>query len=115
MEGKTIDSAKVEWLPHPNPKHVGVFMQTLVDSQTNPLATVHRVRIAPGGEIVPHIHDTSAETFLITAGRALCTMGDSTTEFHAGNLGYAPAGIRHGLKNLGDEDVYLTTVFTPPL
>ncbi len=115
MDGKTIDSAKVEWSIHPNPKHVGVLMQTLVDSQTNPLATVHRVRIASGGEIVPHVHDKSAETFLITSGRALCTMGDVTTEFRAGNLGYAPAGTRHGLKNLGDEEVHLVAVFTPPL
>jgi mannose-6-phosphate isomerase-like protein (cupin superfamily) len=90
-------------------------MQTLVDPQMNPLATVHRVRIVPGGEIVPHIHDKSAETFLITSGRALCTMGDSTMELRAGNLGYAPAGNRHGLKNIGDEDVHLVTVFTPPV
>ncbi len=115
MDGKTVDSEKLEWGPHPNPKHVGVLMQTLIDAQTNPLATVHRVRIAPGGEIVPHIHEKSTETFLVTSGRALCTMGDATTEFRAGNLGYAPAGTRHGLKNLGDEEVQLVAVFTPPL
>ena len=114
MDGKTIDSEKIEWGAHPNPKHAGVFMKTLVDAQTNPLATVHRVRIAPGGEIVPHIHDKSAETFLITAGQALCALGDATTEFRAGNLGYAPAGTRHGLKNMGSEDVDLVAIFTPP-
>lgn len=114
MSGKTVDSEKLEWGPHPNPKHVGVLMKTLVDAQTNPLATVHRVRVVPGGEIVLHVHDKSAETFLITAGRALCTLGDATQEFGAGNLGYAPAGVRHGLKNLGDQDVELVAIFTPP-
>lgn len=114
MDGKTVDSNALEWRPHPNPKNLNVSMKTMVDAQTNPLATVHRVRIAVGGEIVPHIHEKSAESFFITAGRARCTMGETTTEFHAGSLGYAPMGIRHGLKNIGDEDVELVAIFTPP-
>ncbi len=112
MNGKTVDTAAVQWMPHRN--YPGVFIRQLVDAQTNPLATFNVVRIAPESEISPHIHDNSAETFLITAGRALCTLGDATTELHAGNLGYAPAGTRHGLRNIGTEDVMLVTVFTPP-
>ncbi len=113
MAGKTIDSGTVAWTPHRN--YQGVFIRPLVDAQANPLATFSHVRIAPGSEITPHVHASSAETFFITAGRALCTLGDSTTEFQAGSLGFAPAGTKHGLKNIGDEDVYLVTVFTPPL
>ena len=114
MDGKIIDSQTLAWTPHPNPKHVGVTMKTLVNAQTNNLATFHRVRIAVGGEIVPHVHETSAETFMLTQGRALGTMGATTQEFSAGTLGYAPAGILHGLKNIGDEQVELVAVFTPP-
>ncbi len=114
MNGKIIPSETLTWTPHPNPNHVGVTMQTPVDAQTNPLATVHRVRITPGGAIVPHIHEHSAETFVIVAGHALCTMGDATSEFQPGSTGYAPAGIRHGLKNIGEDTVELVTVFTPP-
>ncbi len=112
MSGKAIDAGTVEWRPHR--AYAGVFIQPLIDAQTNPLATFNLVRIAPNSEITPHVHDQSAETFLVTAGHALCTLGDGTLEFHAGNLGYAPAGTRHGLKNIGADDVMLVAVFTPP-
>lgn len=112
MSGKTVDSNGMQWNPHRN--YPGVFIRQVVDAQTNPLATFNVVRIAPGSEITPHVHDHSAETFLVTAGQALCTMGDTTTKFHAGHLGYAPAGTRHGLKNIGTDDLFIVAVFTPP-
>ncbi len=110
--GKIVDSEDIQWMPHRN--YPGVFIRQLIDAQTNPLATFNLVRIAPDGEISPHVHAQSAETFLVTAGRAMCTLGDTTVEFQAGNLGYAPAGTRHGLRNIGADDVFLVTVFTPP-
>lgn len=115
MSGKISSSQDIAWGPHPNPAHKQVFLKPLVDQATNPLATLNLVKIERGGEIVPHIHETSAETIYLVSGHALGLFEDGTTECAAGSFVYVPMGTRHGFKNIGDEDVYLVTTFTPPL
>lgn len=113
MSGKTINTADRAEYPHP--QHRDVFMRDVVTGAENPALSVHRGRIAPGGEILPHIHAGQTETFYILAGEALCTMGEEEVAFGAGSCGVAPAGVRHGLRNAGTAPVELLALFTPPL
>ncbi len=115
MSGKSVNSEDIAWGPHPNPAHKQVFLKSLVDSTTNPLATFNLIKVERGGEIVPHVHEASAETIYFTGGRGLGLLGQDTKEYQVGELVYVPLGTRHGFKNIGDEDMYLVTVFTPPL
>ncbi len=113
MQGKIIITAEQEEYPHP--KHERFFLRDVVVAADNPELSVHRGRIEPGGEILPHTHDGQTETFYILSGQALCTMGGKKTSVTGGQCCVAPSGVVHGLKNDGQEPVELLALFTPPL
>lgn len=48
----------------------------------------------------PHTHPYE-EVFIIRQGRARFTIGNEQVEAGAGQVVVAPAGVRHGFKNLG--------------
>jgi mannose-6-phosphate isomerase-like protein (cupin superfamily) len=40
---------------------------------------------------------------------------DEEIPTQAGEVIYAPAGVPHGMRNTGDEDLRLLAIFSPPL
>jgi mannose-6-phosphate isomerase-like protein (cupin superfamily) len=60
------------------------------------------VRAAPGEGPRLHSHPYP-ETFIIQAGRALYTIGDSEIEAGAGQILVVPAGVPHKFRSLGPE------------
>lgn len=113
MQGKIITTAEQEEYAHPT--HERFFLRDVVVAADNPALSVHRGRIEPGGEILPHTHDGQTETFYILSGQAVCTMASEKTVVSGGQCCVAPPGVVHGLKNEGDEPVELLALFTPPL
>ena len=113
MDATIVHTA--EQAEYPHPKYARVFMRDVVTAALNPALSVHRSRIEPGGEILPHIHEGQTETFYILSGNALCTRGEEKTPVAAGSCVVAPSGVVHGLKNAGEEPVELLALFTPPL
>jgi len=93
----------------------GGFIKTLITSEVNPGLTLSRVKLLPGGELPPHTHEASTETFYILSGEARCRVGDEETILKAGHRGYAPTGVSHTLRNIGQEDLHAISVFSPPL
>ncbi len=102
-----------EWKPHP--RFARVFLKTLVTHEMNPGLTMNLIRVAPGGEITPHIHDESTETFYILSGRGLSLIGGEQLELAPGVCGYAPPGVTHSVCNVGDVDLEAISVFNPPI
>ena len=113
MQGKIITTA--EQAEYAHPKHERFFLRDVVVAADNPNLSVHRGRIEPGGEILPHTHDGQTETFYILTGQAICTMGNEKSNVTGGQCCVAPSGVVHGLKNEGQEPVELLALFTPPL
>lgn len=113
MKGTIIRTAEQEEYAHPN--HNLFFLRDVVTAAQNPALSVHRGRIEPGGEIVPHTHEGQTETFYILSGDVVCTRGKEEIPLSAGCCVVAPPGLRHGLKNTGEEPVELLALFTPPL
>ena len=113
MQGKIITTAEQEEYAHP--MHERFFLRDVVVAADNPALSVHRGRIEPGGEIIPHTHEGQTETFHILSGQAVCTMDSELTTVSTGQCCVAPPGVVHGLKNNGDEPVELLALFTPPL
>lgn len=111
--GTIVRTAEQEEYPHP--KHERFFLRDVVTAALNPALSVHRGRIEPGGEILPHTHDGQTETFYILSGEAICTMGEERLPVTAGSCCVAPSGVVHGLKNGGEAPVELLALFTPPL
>ncbi len=108
-----FNSAAGQWNPHP--RFAGAFVLPLITSEQNAGLTVWRVRLLPGAGIPPHTHPDSTETFLVLQGVALCCVGDVETEMKPGDMGYAPPGIEHRIRNLSDEPLEAISIFNPPL
>jgi len=113
MEPLILQSDSMPWQPHP--RFQGVFTKVVISSQANPVLSLHLVKIEPHGAIPPHTHPDSAETFMAISGKGICTMGNLKIAFGPGDCALAPAGVEHGLQNIGDEPMVLLAIFTPPL
>ncbi|MFQ5691430.1 MAG: cupin domain-containing protein [Nitrospinota bacterium] len=113
MEGTLVRFEDQEELAPP--LHKNFVTRTLITGAVNPALSLHVSEIRPGGEIVLHHHEDRTETFYITGGVALATLGTRTVEIGPGCCGHAPIGVPHGMKNLGDEPVTMVSIFTPPL
>ncbi len=63
MPDYLFDSTAGEWRPHPH--FEGAFVKPLITSEMNSGLTLSRVKLLPGGELPPHIHEASTETFYV--------------------------------------------------
>lgn len=102
-----------DWSPHP--RYARVFLKKLVTTQMNPGLNVNLVRVAPAGEISPHIHDASTETFYVLAGCGMCRIGDKEILLEPGVCAYAPPAVLHSVHNTGDDYLEAISVFNPPI
>jgi mannose-6-phosphate isomerase-like protein (cupin superfamily) len=113
MKGTIVRTAEKEEYAHP--AHDRFFLRDVVKAELNPALSVHRGLIEAGGEILPHVHEGQTETFYILNGDVICTMNGVETPLTGGCCVVAPPGVRHGLKNTGEEPAELLALFTPPL
>ncbi|MFZ7132431.1 MAG: cupin domain-containing protein [Eubacteriales bacterium] len=91
----------------------GVWTKNIINFQDNTKIIVKLVKIDPGGEIIPHIHD-SIEIMYILKGEGKMFMDkQKKVIFSKGSCVVAPAGLKHGLKNTLDNPVILLCIFTP--
>ena len=60
-----------------------------------------------------HDHADQDKFYFVLAGRGLFTVGDSSQSCGPGELILAPAGIIHGVVNLGEELLTFLTVIAP--
>lgn len=97
------------------PQHRNFVTRTLLTKALHPHLSLHASELKVGGEIVLHHHEEVGETFFMTGGRALATLGERVEEVGPGACGYVPPGVRHGVKNIGKEPVTLVVIYTPPL
>ncbi len=68
----------------------------------------------PGQEHKPHVHADQDKMYLVLEGRGEASVGDETREVGAGGMVFAPAGVVHGMKNTGEENLVVLVVFSPP-
>lgn len=92
----------------------GVSIQDFLTKKENEKVTVRYVKVEPGGRIIPHTHDVW-EVYYMLEGKGEAEMGDRKEVCSEGTCFIAPPGVRHSLKNMGDDPILLFCVFTPPL
>lgn len=65
---------------------------------------------------VQHVHEHSDQDkfYYVIEGSGLFTVGDEVTEVGAGYVGWAAAGIPHGVENRGNERLTLLVGIAPP-
>lgn len=67
-------------------------------------------RIAPGERIPLHRHALD-EAIVVEAGRVELRLGDETRVVEGRSVAFFPAGVAHGARNVGAEDVVYTAFF----
>jgi quercetin dioxygenase-like cupin family protein len=82
---------------HPTQKDYATFLET--SAQTGGMLTRLEVEIAPGGENVPHYHDTFDERFEVIEGELEVLLGGETHTLRAGDAKTAFASTLHNFKN----------------
>jgi mannose-6-phosphate isomerase-like protein (cupin superfamily) len=68
----------------------------------------------PGQEFPQHIHDASADIFIVLEGGVSVRQGDDYTPIKAGQFAYVPAGEVHGTVNQTDAQATLISFQAPP-
>jgi quercetin dioxygenase-like cupin family protein len=68
----------------------------------------------PGHEFPQHVHDASADVFIVLDGGVSVRQGDRYTPIRAGDLAYIPPGEVHGTVNRTDAVATLISFQSPP-
>ena len=80
---------------------------------TNGIVSVVESRDVPGGGPPPHIHQREDETFQVLDGEYEWTVGDKKFIAKQGATIFAPRGIPHTYRYLGQKPGRLMCVITP--
>lgn len=101
--------------PRPQPSPASQFMlkvaPTVNGSQHFVVGTEH---IAPGASIPTHKHPTEDELLLLHSGTAHVVVGEQERDLHVGGLVFIPANTWIGLRNVSDQPLDVTFVFSAP-
>lgn len=103
-----------DYKKHPTEK--GVFMKHFFSKDdTNGALNNLEVRIEPGCEIRPHIHDNSSEFYYVVSGSGMFLINGNWEYFRAGEAIIAPINVEHGIKNHSNETLVLFSTFSPAI
>ena len=70
--------------------------------------------LEPGQTQSAHAHEGADKFYFVLAGSGTFTVGDEERQAQAGTVVAAPAGIKHGVTNSGDERLSLLVAIAPP-
>jgi len=96
-------------------KFAGVALKDLVGGGVTPNISMHLVKIEPGCEIAPHVHETNRETFHMLEGKGAILVNGEWKPWEAGDSATVPAGHKHGMKNAGDKTMLFLAIYTPAI
>ncbi len=68
----------------------------------------------PGQAHAPHAHAGVDKLYAVVEGRGAFSVGARVEEVEAGGLVFAPAGVAHGVQNLGPGRLLVLAVMGPP-
>jgi quercetin dioxygenase-like cupin family protein len=89
----------------------------LTGSQTGERIALFEERSPPGGGVPMHVHEREDETFQVLAGTVEFTIREGTEArvlvARTGDSVWAPRGVAHAWRVLGDEPVRLLFAATP--
>jgi len=72
-------------------------------------------KVEVGAEIPLHHHDNAEEIVFITHGQALAFVNDEQKQVTVGDALFLPRGARHRIINTGQEPLWITYTFSPPV
>lgn len=98
-----------------HPKDKGVYLKHFFCSSDNDRVNNLEVKIEPGCQISPHVHENSNEFYYVVGGEGEFLINGQWTPVKMGYALKAPMGEEHGLRNKGEEPFILFSTFSPPI
>ncbi len=98
-----------------HPKFSGVKWAVLIKSQQSKRLGVSILRLAPGVEIPVHTHPEEYDSIYVLQGRGEAWINGSWRYIGEGDYILVPPGEEHGVRNVGDKDLELFIVHSPPI
>jgi quercetin dioxygenase-like cupin family protein len=115
-----FDVNAIDWTDHP--RFTGLQIKGLEGRDTHPHLSLMLVRVAAGGVIPRHVHDTETETAYVVAGRGALNLGveedgsaREVVEIIPGLGASIPPGLYHSVQNTGDEPLEILAIHSPPV
>jgi len=95
-----------------DPKFPGLQYKLLIDSTKidNHGLSLGSLELVPGGELPLH-HHSSQEIYIIRKGKGLLLSKTETREVFPETSIYIPKNEKHGLRNIGDENLLIYWIF----
>ena len=73
------------------------------------------VRVAAGGEIKAHFHKTHNEMVIVISGSGQLFINNKWVKIKTGNILVNPLHSVHAVKNTGNNDLVVVSIFTPAM
>jgi mannose-6-phosphate isomerase-like protein (cupin superfamily) len=102
-----------EYINHP--KEEGVFLKHFYSNADNDRLNNLEVKIDPGFQISPHIHENSTEFYYVISGSGQFLNNGEWLSINKGDALKAPMGMEHGIKNTSQEVLRLFSTFSPAI
>jgi mannose-6-phosphate isomerase-like protein (cupin superfamily) len=102
-----------EYIKHP--KEDGVFLKHFYSNADNDRLNNLEVKIDPGFQIAPHIHENSTEFYYVVSGSGQFLNNGEWLPINKGDALKAPMGMAHGIKNTSQEVLKLFSTFSPAI
>jgi mannose-6-phosphate isomerase-like protein (cupin superfamily) len=99
--------------PIPHPKFAGVSIRCFFGADDNDRLSNAEVTVAPGFQILPHIHERTTEFMYVVNGTADFLLDGVWQPVVPGDAVKAPLGLEHGFRNTGDIPFVLSVTFSP--
>jgi len=99
-------------VPPPNERILKVILSPEVTGTKN--LTLLISIVSPHSTTGLHTHESDEIMYVVT-GNGQSTMGDDKVAIQPDMIIHAPAGVKHELKNTGDETLKLVCFYYPPL
>lgn len=81
---------------------------------TGPHMQLVLMSLRPGEELGEEIHENTDQFFRIEEGKGEVSIEGRQTPIESDVAIVIPAGLRHNIRNTGDEDLKLYTLYAPP-
>jgi mannose-6-phosphate isomerase-like protein (cupin superfamily) len=109
--GRIIELTELPWQAIRPELTREVFGKSLLSSELTAVKAV-LTRVGPGGEFASH-RDAYHHLLYFLAGEGEGWLGEERYAIHPGMAVEVPAGVEHGYRNSGEEDLLLLTLNVP--
>lgn len=102
----------VDWAKFEKGNAKGIYVKDLDPTGFIEKLTIKLMKVEPGGESPPHV-DPYSHLFYLFKGTAEGLLGENVYRMEVGHVTFVKAGVRHGYRNMGEENLYLLTLNIP--